>query len=540
MPLVVVAATVAFGALAAVWSVVAPLGEAPDEPAHLGLVLYLADGHGYPDYDGLHSPSAVNRLCATYAAATRACPRDGEAVTATSVRRHPAAHAPDKAARPAWDDAGGQVPVGRLNQMPQHPPLYYEAMATVLKAERGLHGGPWSLDRELALLRLVNVLLVLPTPLLAWWAARRAGLDDLVARTAAFVPLAFPMLTHIGSTLNNDNLLTLCGGILVALLAGVLRGDRSWRTGLAVGAVTGVALLTKAFAIVFPPVIVLAYLIGLREGRDPDDVPPRTAARFLRPLARPVLVAGASTLVLSAWWYIGVRVRTGQFAPTTEDERLSTALQPPGFHPSAWEFLTRYARDLDQRFWGSFGWYSVRLSTGLTYLLTLVLVALVAAAIVRGSRTDEGAGPDRVVLFALLLPMGALKLFVMQHAWVLYARTSKFQFIQGRYLLAGIAGLAVVVAVGAVAALGKRANVAPLAVAVAAAALQLWSLRRCLVGWWGGPGVGPNGQRRALTAWSGWPGEVVGVLCLGLAVAAALALVAIVVGSGRPVGSDDP
>ena len=89
------------------------------------------------------------------------------------MRRHPADEAPDKGSRPAWDDEGGDRPVGGLNQMPQHPPLYYQAMATVLRAERAVGGGPASTDRELALLRLVNAALLAPLPLLAWWAARR-------------------------------------------------------------------------------------------------------------------------------------------------------------------------------------------------------------------------------------------------------------------------------------------------------------------------------------------------------------------------------
>ena len=121
-----VAATVAFGALCAVWSTVAPLGEAPDEPAHLALVLHLADGNGYPDYDGLRNQVAIIRLCRTYASATRACPREGEPVTRTSMRRHPVDEAPTRDERPAWDDAGGSEALGQVNQMPQHPPLYYE------------------------------------------------------------------------------------------------------------------------------------------------------------------------------------------------------------------------------------------------------------------------------------------------------------------------------------------------------------------------------------------------------------------------------
>src|SRR4051794_3220920 len=54
---VLIAATVAWGLLLAVWSVAMPLGEAPDEPAHLGLVLHLAAGQGYPEFDELQSPA---------------------------------------------------------------------------------------------------------------------------------------------------------------------------------------------------------------------------------------------------------------------------------------------------------------------------------------------------------------------------------------------------------------------------------------------------------------------------------------------------
>ncbi|MCU1358487.1 MAG: hypothetical protein JWM89_3905 [Acidimicrobiales bacterium] len=558
VPAAVLAATFAFGALAALWSVVAPLAEAPDEPAHLALVLYLADGHSYPDFDGVHNQQAIVRLCATYAAATRACPRTGEPVTPTSTRRHPRADAPDKASRPAWDDAGGAAPLGQLNQMPQHPPLYYEAMATVLRVERAAHGGPWSADRELALLRLVNALVVMPIPLLAWWAARRVGLDHTTAVTASVLTLGLPMLTHIGSTLNNDNLLTVLGAGIVALVAGVLRGDRSARTAVAIGTLTGLGLLTKSFAVVFLPFIAVGYLIGLRADR--AETGRRRVLRRLRPAAIPLAIAGGVTVILSAWWYVRVRIRTGHFAPSVEDDRLTTALRPPGFHAHLWPFLREYGRDLDQRFWGSFGWYTVRFSTGFTYALTAVLAAAVGTALVsarvRGGvgtgrrdavrrdavrrEGDARHGPAPVPLLVLLLPVAALLVVVFQHAWSLHVRTSKFQFLQGRYLFAGIAGVAVVAAVGVVRWVGRWA---PLAALAAACGLQAWGVWRCLVGWWGGPGLGPRGQVRALTAWSGWPGGFVGLIFVAAAVGAvalSAALVADLRGGPEVVADPSP
>jgi len=591
VPVVVLAATLAFGLLGAVWSVVAPLGEAPDEPAHLALVLHLADGHPYPAYDGLTNQSAIIRLCRTYAAATRACPRAGEPVTPTSMRRHPKEEAPDKAARPAWDDEGGADSVGQLNQMPQHPPLYYQSMAMILRVERAIGGGPMSTDRELALLRLVNAAMLAPLPLLAWWAARRFRLSDAVAVTAAVSVFAVPMLTHIGSTLNNDNLLTLLAAVGAALLAGVLRGDRSLRTAVAVGAVTGLALLAKAFGIVLVPAIVVAYLLGSRERPDPTDLTDLTdptdptdrnfvgedadsgalayevregAGNFVgedadsgalayevregvrrgwgervRSMVVPLAAAGGTVVVVAGWWYVGVRARTGTFAPTVESARITSALAPPGFEPSVGDFAGEFARDVNNRFWGSFGWYTIRFPSWLATACTLLVVAAVGRALV--PRRDP-SGSSRLQRFALLVPVVALGGLVFARGWSLYSTSSKFQFLQGRYLFAGIIGLLVLVALGVVRAVGRWA---PAVVAGFAVVLQAEALRRCLQGWWGGPGLGPRGQVRALTAWSAWPGELLAVLALGTAAAGVWCAVALIrfvlrAGDDRPVGSVAP
>jgi small subunit ribosomal protein S36 len=531
IPALVVAATVAFGALAACWSVLAPLGEAPDEPAHLALVLHLADGHGYPRYDGLRNQVAIIRLCRTYASATRACPRQGEPVTRTSMRRHPREEAPDKGTRPAWDDEGGDAAVGQLNQMPQHPPLYYEAMAGVLRVERAVSGHPWSTDRELALLRLANALLIAPLPLLAWWGARRFGADDRAAAAAALAPFALPMLTHIGSTLNNDNLLTLCGAALAALLAGVVRGDHSLRTAVAVGLVTAAALLTKAFAIGFPPLVAVAYLLGSREaaaGGSPaappgarPEAPPGQEVRAqatgdaapswsdrLVATWRPLAVAAAVVAVGAAWWYVHVRLDTGRFAPTIESARLTSDLRPPGFHADRGAFAREFADQLTNRFWGSFGWYTVRFSSLLARLCTAVAAGLVAVALV----PRRVAGANRAQRAFLLTPTAVLGAFVVARAWDLYSTSGQYQFIQGRYLFAGVGAAAILVGLGAARLVGRWA--AP-AVAVAAALVQAQGLRRCLADWWGGPHLGPRGQLRAMVAWSAWPGEL--VVALGVA-----------------------
>ena len=575
VPVVVLAATLAFGLLGAVWSVVAPLGEAPDEPAHLALVLHLADGNPYPEYDGLTNQAAIIRLCRTYVAATRACPRDGEPVTLTSVRSHPAADAPDKATRLAWDDEGGSASVGQVNQMPQHPPLYYQSMAMVLRVERALGGGPMSTDRELALLRLANAALLAPLPLLAWWAARRFRLGEAAAVTASVSVFAIPMLTHIGSTLNNDNLLTLLAAVATALLAGVLRGDRSLRTAVAVGVIAALALLTKAFGIVLVPAIVIAYLLGSRERAAPDPASSRNVAGEdddpgvqasdvpqgdgnlvggvddpgalacdvrvgwgdrVRSVLAPLAAAGGSVVVLAGWWYVGVRARTGTFAPTVESGRITSALAPPGFEPSLGDFAGEFVRNVNNRFWGSFGWYTVRFPSWLATVCTLLVVAAVVTALV--PRRDP-SGSNRWQRLALLVPVVLLGGLVFARAWSLYSTSSMFQFLQGRYLFAGLIGLLVLVAIGAVRVAGRWT---PAVVAGLALLLQAEALRRCLQVWWGGPGLGPRGQGRALVAWSAWPGELIALLLFATAAAGVWFAVALTqsvlrAGDDRPVGS---
>ncbi|MCL9794796.1 glycosyltransferase family 39 protein, partial [Frankia sp. AgKG'84/4] len=171
--------------------------------------------------------------------------------------------------RKSFDALGGPTPVddGRLsNQMVQHPPLVYAAGAVLLEALPDSQD--WSYDRQVFILRLLNILIVAPLPLLGWLGARRFGLGEPAALAAAALPLAIPGFTRVGATFNNDGILTLTTGALTVVLAGVMRGDLRRRTAGFVGLWFGLALLSKAFALTLPVMIASAYLVGWwRAGR---------------------------------------------------------------------------------------------------------------------------------------------------------------------------------------------------------------------------------------------------------------------------------
>jgi small subunit ribosomal protein S36 len=550
-PRLVLVATVAFGLLTGFWSVLTPLTEAPDEPAHLGLVLHVADTGRYPTHDGLHHTVGLFDFCVDYSVSVKWCRTSPEEATGVRVRDRLADDAPPKDDRPYWDDPGFQTPEpGRLNQMPQHPPLYYAAMAAAVRVERAVVPGDLSIDTQLAFLRLLNVLLVLPIPWLGWCSARRLGAGDQVGVVAALIPLGIPQLTHIGATLNNDNLFMVLGAALMALLAGVVRGDRSRRTVVLVGLVTGLALLTKGFGVVFPPIVALAYLVGA----GPDRSRRRSAA--LRSCS-----ALAVAFAVSGWWYLAKLVTTGHIMPSIEDTRLSAQNQVPGPR-TVGEYLDSTTSRIVDGFWGAFGWRRVQLPTALSVGMTLLCVALAVVAVRRAAReagrADAGAAElgaaelgaaelgqaaagaaelgraeagaagasaaeagradppiTRAMLAVLLCPAAALCAFVVIRSAVIYAQTGRLAFQQGRYLFAGLSAAAVVVAIGAQHLLGRRAVPA---VVIAGVLMQSAAIACCLVGWWDADSVGLPDALRAVVAWSGWPDPIVVALLAALPV----------------------
>jgi small subunit ribosomal protein S36 len=522
-PRLVVVATATFAVLTAFWSVFTPLAEAPDEPAHLGLVLHVAETGRYPTHDGLHHTAGMFQICLDHATTAKWCRNAEERAADVKVRDRPADAAPPKDERPHWDDPGFRSSApGRLNQMPQHPPLYYGVMAAALRVERAVVPGGLSIDRELALLRMLNVLVVLPIPWLAWCLARRLGLGDDVGTVAAVVPLTVPQLTHIGSTLNNDNLFVVLVSALMVLLAGVARGDRSRRTAVLVGLTTGLALLTKGFGIVLPPVVSLAYWIG--------SAAPGTKAHrsggWQRVRGRAGLGALAVGFVVCGWWYVAKLIATGHIMPSIEDARLDGSERPAGLQPELGEYVGTTVSRLVEGFWGAFGWRAVKLPTAISLATTLLCLVAGAAAFRHRARMradDEPVG--RATLVMLLVPLALLTVFVVVRSAVIYHEAGVLAFQQGRYLFAGLTGAAVVVAIGARHLLGQRT----LAVAVGGVLLmQGLAIAWCLRSWWGADGTVLLESLRAVVAWSGWPDIVVIAILaltpLQLALLATLAL----------------
>lgn len=516
VPVAVVAVTVLFGLLVGLWTVAVPQGRAPDEPAHVDLVLAVAEDPSYPASDGRLFGRAVGLSRGRHLVDL-----------AEPWPRFAAADAPPRTSRPDLWDLGGTAPDPSArsrvddepppagapyvyNQMPQHPPLYYEAMAAVLRVERALLPGsrPPPLDREIGLLRLVNALLLLPLPALAWLTTRRLGGSHRAGTVAALLVLGLPQLTHIGAAVNGDNLFTLLAAGLAALLAGVARGQRTARTDVAVGLVLGLAFWSKAFALALLPWLAAAYAVAWWSS-------PAGRARVARGLA----LASAVTVAVGAWWWVANLVRFGEPAPTSENLTRTAAGRPEGFRPDASEYAWRFVGRLARRTWAWIGFGTPKVELPgevIGVFVALVVGALVVAAVTARGGPSTTAGPRRRDVALALVPITCLVAFVARRAWGLHTTTGAFAFVQGRYLFCAVVPIIAVVAVGTARALGRWA---PATALVGVVSVQAWTLARVVTACWAGPGL-PS-RLGALLAWSPWPAPLVVAAAGGTIVAIA-------------------
>lgn len=451
-----------------VWqTAVFPNLRSPDERQHVDLIVMVHEGKAWP------WPAQGTMSMSQGSAA-------GGFTKANTIRHrlHLADQGiPARDARPSYLDRGGTEVTGQpKNQLIQHPPLYYLAGAAVLALIPDWHDAPF--DRVYLLLRLWNALLMVALPILCWATARRLGLPDPLPVAAALVPVAIPELTRSASSVNNDNMFTPLIAVLTLLVVRVLTGDTSRRTALAIGGVGSLALLTKGFGLVVPAWVALVYLVAA------------VRSRRVRGAAGSLAVAGAAMTPGLAWW-VRNKVVYGTVQPHglyTENPDMTPRY---GWSDGGWAWLTRLAERMNTLFFvhdqtgqrQHHGPYWMAVIAGLLVLTGLVVVLALRVL-------------PRSTTLLLLVPPAGIFAIVAKGSWDQYAYNHVFAGMQGRYLFAGLVGIAVV-AVAAAARLPAAARRwAPLAVLVFGAAIHVVYLQYTVWLFWA-----PRGIRGIAAAW---------------------------------------
>ena len=499
--------TVLWAGLLVGWLQLTPLYRAADEPTHVDLVLRLADGGSYaaPGSLQVHPRVRASFPLAGLSSAERpelaALYPLPYASTDVPARDVPFDELPSDPALPPFP-----------NQMTQHPPLYYLLLAGSTHLLPGF--GDWSFPHQVAGLRLVSALLLLPLPVLAAACARRLGAPGAVQLTAALLPLAVPQLAHVGGSVNNDALLVLLGAAAALPLVQVSRGDVSRRTAVAVGLLLGLALLTKAWAVGLLAWAALAYGLAVLP-----------AARRGRALTSGLL-AGGLAMVVGGWWWVANVVRFGALQPQGMD-----LLPARDLEPDLWAFTTGMLTRLTASTWGNFGWLEVQVAEQVRVAAALVVVLGLSLAVARRSE-PAGARTAMAVALAALCVQFAV---VYQQSLKNYLRGGYFAGLQGRYLFSFVAVVAALVAVGLCGLLPeRRRHLAPRLALASVVLLQAVGVLTSLRGFWWPSG---EGLRRALAIQAAWApyGRGTTVLVVLVVCGSAAALLAL---TGRRDGPD--
>lgn len=485
----VLATTLAWAALLVAFTVLTPVWRSPDETNHFDLVLDVADGRGYAAWDEDHLSEGV--LAAS------------EPVR-TAPLRVPIEPGADPPGLPAVvrSDRISTVP----NHMTQHPPAYYALTGVELAVAQQMGLAPDSVSGQLAVTRVLSALLLVPVPFLAWAAARALGASARVRRLSLLVPLAVPGVTQVGSGLTNDVLSVLVFSALAVGLAAYVGGRRTRGVSLAIGALCGAALLTKAFgaaAVVWAAAVVAATW------------EPGERRRVLRDSS----IVGVTAMAIGGWWYVRNLVREGRILPSLEEARFSSDSVLAGTAKSFDAWYDRFTPVAGRGFFGLFGYADVSVSD-LVY--RAALVAALGGA-VAGAVALRRARPALVLL---ILPLPVLLGLQATQSYRLYQQSGVVALGHGRYLLPAIVPCALLVATGVARWTPARGRWPAIGLWAAAVAIHLHAAARLLDFFWA-DGGGLDAVRVA-TDWSPLPRALSGSAMVGagimLVVLAALLL----------------
>ena len=356
---------------------------------------------------------------------------------------------------------------GRLDtvQYEDHqPPLYYLLAAPIFHLS----------DGNLTALRLFSALLGAGAVIAAWAAARIAfPAQPWLAVGAAGIVAFLPQRVAMMAGVNNDALAELLAGLILVVCVWHIRGSGAW-TIPAMGALLGLAFITKLTVYPMAGVIAVAILLRARDDRAP----------LRMSLARLVGAFALATLIGLPFWARNVQTYGWPdfLAQAAHDDVVVGQPQTAGYIAAqgtgAW--LGDAARITFQSFWGQFGWMGVPM-TGTIYLALAgfsVVVTVGALAGFAGARRSMRADQHHaliVLAVSALLTFGAFAYYNL-----------RFVQFQGRYLFPALIPIALCAAFGLAWWAGRTGRrvfvpISMIALVVGMAAFALYVLYRIIL-----------------------------------------------------------
>lgn len=296
----------AFILLAVTFSVIVPLGEAPDEVPHWSYIQYLVEHHGLPQSEGpvvgeSHQPPLYYLITAV---TTSWIPRSGFEVIAN----------PDF----ILDDP--RTPNLLLHQ---HEALPYRSDVLA-----------WHISR------LLSIAMGAVTVWATWQTAREIFRADLSIAIGAAAFVAFlPGFVFISSVVNNDNLVVMLSSLSILQMFRMTQRTIQWRDAGLLGILLGLAALSKLSGFVLWPYAAGLFLSIALKTRQWEKAAIDSGLCF-----------GVATMILSPWMIYNWITFGDPLAWSLYLSVVSLRPAPPTF--DEWVGIVR---GLYKSFWGSFG-----------------------------------------------------------------------------------------------------------------------------------------------------------------------------------------
>jgi hypothetical protein len=466
VPVIIWLAVVTQLFLGLAWSTLQLPYRSPDEPEHFYAALYLTNHHNWPDPGTLHESTRISQT---------------ESSQELSPAGSRAGTVAPRGQRATLAIHGKEQFSGRVDQMTQHPPLYYAAVAVVLRIIPGW--SHWDYDKVLGLVRILSALLIAPVPLFLWLAARRLTQSRYLAIAGGLGSLLLPGLSRTAGSVTNDALEVLLTTIAGYGIVRILTGGNGRRTAWFTGIAAGLDLLTKGTALAVAGWLVLSYLW--------------CRLRWRVPVWPAVWRCAIPTGIGLLWWLRNV-VKFGSVQPA------GYSPDPPSPATGGWKhFVSEYFSGVSFRFWGSFGIPEPpAFDRTLCQIATFVTIALLLVGLF-GLRRAGGPGTALVLLFGTVGFLG----IIVEGAFNTYRHTNVIAAEQGRYLYPAILPLILVAVAGMGVLLRGRLRVlVPLIVGVFAVLMQLAEVVDSLRATWA-PTAGASVKKsfHQLFLWAPWP-----------------------------------
>ncbi len=383
----------------ALYAIVTPAWQAPDEPAHYNYIRQIAEAGCCPRIEsGDWQSDYLSQLTSSKFAPERL----------------------DQLDTIQYED--------------HQPPLYYLPASVVYKLSAG----------DLFALRLFSVALGAGVVGLSYGISRLVFPEKPQVALGVMALVAF-LPQHLGmmAAVNNDALAELLVGVALLWILRYLRSDSvpPWQLGL----IAGFALLSKLTIYFLLPITALAIWLKWRRANRP-------AAAFIRAIALFALVAG---LLGSSWWLRNIAVYGfpdflglgAHDAVVFDQPRTADYVAQHGFAT----YITQLSSTSFKSFWGQFGWMALPLDGvfgGWIYrgflLLVIAGVSGLLFAFRAGFKVEQAQSRACWRRDFSILLVATLLLVALQFVYY----NLEFQQWQGRYLYPALIPIALALVAG--------------------------------------------------------------------------------------------